>query len=238
LDCLENQTCRDDILPIIVDASDDNCCDTLWVHYSPITVLHYRGAYWGQSLRRLQDYARKHLPIRDKDIVCILNIDRTFCRDYINLGSKYVKDNQLVISHCLDEKGNHVSGGLQVVWSKFHFALSQSPNICGTNGLFMSAKNFTKAKISRFLPHHWADFQLVLSLVKQGCRIYEPIQLVLTLDTKCTGIHNPKSWKELFDIRCSCNPVYMAIFVLLCCPLRYKPINLLRCLWWTIKVKL
>jgi hypothetical protein len=235
LECVESQTNRAEILPVIVDASEDGVCEGVWVKSLPAVILSAPNAFWGESLTVLQDYMKKNW--EEGDIVCILNIDRAFCRDYIRLGSKYVHDKFLIISHGIDEGGKHVSGGLQAIWKHFHFTFSLFPNICGTNGLFMYAKDFAEVgELSRWLPHHWQDFYLVHSLVKRGYHIYEPDNLKLTIYTTSTGIHNPKSWKELFDKRCSCNPIYMAIFIVLCCPLKYIPINLLRCLWWTVKV--
>ncbi len=238
--CIEKQTLRGEILPIIVDASEDECCRGLWQRYCPLVVLRHKGAYWGTSLRILRDYLEKHFTIKEDDTVCLINVDRTFCNVYMMLGETFAqfRKKSIIISHCLDKDKNHVSGGLHVDWKRFSFTLSETSNICGTNGLFMKAEDFVKVKTNRFLVHHWADFQLVLKLVRKGYKIYEPDSLVLTLDTDSTGIHNPKTWKELFSKRCSCNPYYMAIFILLCCPLIYRPINLLRCLWWPVKVKI
>jgi hypothetical protein len=235
-DCVDNQSAREEIIPIIVDASEDGCCDNLWNDHAPVVILRHKGVFWGTSLKILRDYLKKYFVIEEEDTVCLINVDRTFCRDYMKLGAIYAQiGKNLVISHCIDKNNNHVSGGLYADWKKFSFTLSETPNICGTNGLFIKAEDFVKCKISTFLPHHFADFQLVLSLVKGGSVIYEPLNLVLTME-ESESIHNPKTWKELFDIRCSCNPVYMAVFVLLCCPMRYKPINLLRCLWWLVKI--
>jgi hypothetical protein len=236
-DCIEKQNCRDEILPIIVDASENECCEYLWTKYAPVVVLRWEGVYWGTSLRILRDYLKDTFTIKPEDTVCIINIDRTFCGAYMDLGDAFAHtgDRNIVISRCFNKEGNHISGGLYVDWKKFSFTLSETPNICGTNGLFLRAEDFLKCKISTFLVHHWADFQLVLSL--KGYKIYEPTNLVLTME-ESQSIHNPKTWKELFSKRCSCNPYYMAIFILLCCPIKYKPINLLRCLWWVIKVKI
>ena len=235
-ECLKKQTMKDYFMCVVDCGSADGCT-------SPLCMCHNAESnYWGDAMRIAFECLRHR--IKPTDTVLLINIDRKFGQDYLERGMKYVKNGTMAVSMGLDncgDKGSRypvwISGGLKVDWSKFSFTLSDKPNTCGTTGLFMTGRDYIESGgFSKLLPHAWNDMEFVYRQMKRGLKIIAPNDLVLWIDTTTESIARPRNLRELFSMRCVQNPIYKSIYILKCCPLRYKPINILRAWFWIWRV--
>jgi GT2 family glycosyltransferase len=240
ISCLKAQTCEEIKLIVVNDGCMDYSIRWIEENYRKVIVINTGGNYfWAGSLNYglwfLADW--KEGRISANDAVLLINIDRTFAKDYIEKAVRYINPKTLVVSAGYDSHGRQISGGLYVDWPKFSFKVSDTPNICGTTGLFMTAKDFVESGgFDKRLPHHWADTEFVWRLLKRGFKLEAPKELKITCDTQTVSIYYPDSIKELFNWRCSQHPIHKSIFILRCCPWRYKFINLLRAWYWLWRV--
>jgi GT2 family glycosyltransferase len=232
---LHAQTAKDIVLVIVDDGSSNGGGLWLWLDYKRSIYLATKEKYWGGCLQTAYEYLKPR--IHKEDRVLLINIDRTFPKDYISTALKYVKDGIMLVSTGLDEKGKWISGGLWVDWYRFSFEVFPFPNIAGTTGLFMTGKDFhNSGGFCKWLRHHWADSEFVWRQRMKGLLLITTPKVWITINTKSHSITKPKNLRQLFDIRCSQNPFAKSIFILKCCPLKYIPINLARAWYWVWRV--
>ena len=237
IDCLNKQTYRNAML-LIVDAGSIDGGAEYAMHNSKIpvtTVWATDKDYWGDCLQL--GYERLKILGRNRDNVLIVNVDVEFGEDYLDIGISHIRSKTLIVTSGYDQKTlEHISGGLHVDWSKFSFEVSDDINICGTTGLFLSMTDLLESDgFSRWLSHHFCDTEFTWRLTKRGFVIEAPDDLVFFMDSENTGIAYPRNLREVFDKRCSQNPLSKSMFILLCCPIKYWFINLLRAWYWLIR---
>jgi len=238
--CLRQQTYEPVQLVLIDDGSTDGTSEMVSGYLPGATVLKGDGSWWwGGSLQRGMEFLRKTAG-RD-DIVLIINDDTRFEADFIEKGvaALLARPRSILLAQLYDAKSRKfLECGVHCDWRRLAFRAignSERPNCFSTRGLFMRFEDM--CQIGGFhpilLPHYGSDYEYTTRARRKGfvlatCR---EVKLLGYEDATTTGVRDvalplPQFLQVIFTKRALHNPIYWTTFVLLACPWRYVPRNL------------
>ena len=255
--CLKAQTYGNFGLILIDDGGTDGTADLVRSYLPATTVLRGDGSlWWAGSLQRALDFLKGGVA-RHGDIALIMNDDTRFEPDFIEKGVTALlgsKDSLLLAQLYDAADGRLLETGVTVNWKELQFRPANKPdevNCLSTRGLFLRFEDMLK--IGGFwptlLPHYASDYEYTLRARRKGFRFLTSPEVKLWgyEDEYTTGIRSMNGMSigqflgAIFTKRALHNPFYWTTFVLLSCPWRYVPVNLLR-VWrsffWQARVAL
>ena len=228
---LQMQTYKDFVLFLFDDGTDGT--GELVSKELPEQSRIFKGDgtwFWGGALR----YAFKLLKNQIKNHTILLtNDDLVFGEDYLEIGSRLVKDN-LLVSTTVYEDTKVIDGGIVIDWKKYKFKVGTPIDCASTRGLFLTLNTWKKTgNINRFLPMH-GDYDFTCRAMKKGAIIKAPSNLIAYLTDK-----SDQKKVHVFSKFHYMNPFHHTIFLVFHCPLKYLPLNLARvwgsAVWKTIR---
>jgi GT2 family glycosyltransferase len=227
---------------LIDDGSNDGTDEMVRERIENLTVIRGNGDWWWAGcLQQGFNFLKKKGLCHD-DYVLITNDDVVFNKDFLAKGIAILeKEKQaLLLAQFQDEDNSPPQEtGLHFDLKKLTFSPPSSSsdiNCLSTRGLFLKWGDFEN--IGGFhptlLPHYSSDYEFTIRAHKKGYRCLTSPELILTPKLRETGrlpIDNSayfRFWKSLFSIKQVYNPIYQISFVILVCPVRWIPRNLLR----------
>jgi predicted SAM-dependent methyltransferase len=245
IECLKIQTYQKYHLILIDDGSSDGTAEMVRENISSLTFITGTGNWWwaGSLQQGYQWLKRQNIPATD--LVLIINDDTEFEADFLQNAICYLRSRErtLLLAWCYcRESGRLLDAGVHVNWSRFSFEQATTPseiNCLSTRGLFMRVSDFFAIGgfYPRFLPHYASDYEFTIRARRQGMQLVSDATCWLRVDQGTTGFHKLSSGslrnfgKIIFSNRSVENPFMWSAFIILCCPWRYKLINLFRA-WW------
>jgi GT2 family glycosyltransferase len=242
IDCLEAQTCQNYHLVLIDDGSTDGTEQMVRERIENLTVIRGNGNWWWAGSLQQGFNLLKKKGLSCDDYVLITNDDVVFGKDFLAKGIAILeKEKQALLLAQFQEGENSPpqETGIHVDLKKLTFSPPSSPsdiNCLSTRGLSLKWADFEN--IGGFhptlLPHYSSDYEFTIRAHKKGYRCLTSPELILTPKLRETGrlpIDNSayfRFWKSLFSIKQVYNPIYQISFVILVCPVRWIPRNLLR----------
>jgi hypothetical protein len=243
--CLNQQTVKPFVL--WVDNGTKDCKNCVVKGYTgfarclPITSHSYSRNYWSGCLKTAQEWILDCGNINDSDTVGIINNDVTFAPNYFQTVHNHCQQGEILSSLIIDAETNEeIQKGVMFLWgdifSRDFGAIPTISTFVHKNiealrdcGLFLKVSDFHKIKFHPWLlPHYCGDYAWTNKLIKGGMKVFVPNTLKLHMDFTTTGITDPKSIRELFSITCPHNPIFYTIFILMCCPWKWKLPNIIR----------
>jgi hypothetical protein len=175
--------------------------------------------YWTETMNYLWKIICKDKTITDNDVICILNNDISFDKDYFTKGSA-VQRGEIWIPKTV-ENDEIVEHGIQIDWSKKKFFYGRIVDCFPARGIFMKVIDFRNSGgFNKWLPHYLADYEFSIRMIKRGL-----IPRKMTAEI----IHEPHSKKAwIFSKLNPDNPIAWTIFLFKCCPKRYLSLNILK----------
>jgi GT2 family glycosyltransferase len=197
--------------------------------------------WWAGSLQRAFEYLRGS-EAAPHDVVLILNDDAVFEADFVGKGvaALLTAERNILLAQLYDaQSGKFVEVGVRVDWENLQFHAAREPdeiNCFSTRGLFLRFRDMVE--IGGFhpmlLPHYASDYEYTLRARRKGFRFSTSADVKIWGYEHTTGIRNldglpiGRFLRTIFTKRAIHNPLYWTVFVLLSCPARYLPRNLLR----------
>lgn len=238
--CLAAQTYRDFHLLLIDDGSTDGTAEAVLRILPDATVLRGRGDWWwAGALQQGYNWIRRHGP-RD-GIVLIINDDTSFRPDYLENAVQVLGAERGVLLHShiySEQTGEFTECGVRADWSKLQFHPVKEEgevNCCSTRGVFLRVEDFLA--LGGFhpvlLPHYASDYEYTMRARRNGLRFVSDPTVRIDMNDATTGMHDVEArglgdfLRKIFSKRTIPNPLYWSAFILLACPLRYQPRNLL-----------
>jgi GT2 family glycosyltransferase len=139
--------------------------------------------------------------------------------------------------------GSFVESGVHVDWRALSFtgvADTSDINCLSTRGLLMRADDFIAVGgfHPRLLPHYGSDYEFTIRARRRGFALISDPRFKLSYDEETSGrrpaeVGSIRAFlKSSFSKRTIENPAYWTTFILLSCPPRLVPRNMLR-IWKT-----
>jgi len=240
--CLLAQSFTNWHLLLIDDGSTDGTADMVRHEVSNLTVLRGGGDWWwGGALHQGYRWLRAH-PDYLADLVLIINDDTEFEPAFLENAVRVMKPRSLLLAQLYDQSGEFVETGVRWDWREFNWAAVKETdglNCFSTRGLFLWAQDF--CEIGGFhpvlLPHYMSDYEFTMRAHGKGFSLMSRPEVFLRYNEQLTGIRSHEGLlftrylKTSLSIKSTNNPVYWSSFVILACPLRYVPANLVT-VWW------
>ncbi len=240
IDCLQAQTCEDYRLVLIDDGSTDGTATMVEQRLPGTVVLRADGGrWWAGSLQLGYDWLKSNEPA-DDEVVLIINDDTHIEPEFIATGLRLLGSRKRVMLHarCLDKQtGDLLDDGVNVDWKRMTFSQvhnSDQINCLSTRGLFLRVSDFlaTGGFRPRQLPHYLSDYEFTIRAQRGGVTAVIDPQLRLWTDRHDKATSDAEGsldgWRLLFSRKNPADPRAWLWFVLLSCPIRYMPVNLLR----------
>lgn len=240
---LSRQTYRNFHLVLIDDGSGDGTAEMVLGYVPDATILKGKGDWWwGGSLQQGVDWLRTR-EVPEDDIVLMINDDVAFKADFLQNAVNCMKrfpNVQLLARACTEPGFTVVERGVFADWRALTFNKvyeDSAVNCFSTRGLFMRAGPFLTVGGFRpvWLPHYLSDYEFSIRAGRKGYGFKTDDSVFLLMNEAATGYHASISagslrlfLKRIFSKKAAMNPVYFTNFILLACPLKYIPLNLLR----------
>lgn len=243
--CLKAQTHADWQLVLIDDGSGDGTAEMARGLAPTLIVLRGAGSWWwAGSLQQGYRWLRR-ANAKPDDIVLMINDDTEFEVDFLDAAATALADKprSLLLAQLYDiATGAFVEAGAHADWGQLVFTSAadvQEINCFSTRGLFLRVADMIE--IGGFhplvLPHYLSDYEYTMRAHRKGFAFVSSPNVWLRYDASTTG--NRKMERQplaqllraTFSPRSALNPLYWTSFVLLTCPARYIPTNLIR-VWW------
>jgi GT2 family glycosyltransferase len=243
---LLRQSYADWHLLLIDDGSTDGTADmarTL-APAASLTILRGKGDWWwGGALHQGYLWLRRRGADAD-DLVLTMNDDTEFDADFLALAVKAMKPASLMAAQTHHAKGGLDEVGVRWDWRALRVDAVTDPgavNCVSTRGLFLHVGDFLRSGgfRPRLLPHYLSDYEFSMRAHRQGLSFHSAPEVFLRFDDDAalTGIRTTQGYSALkslrlnLSVRSAANPLHWTSFILLSCPARYVPLNLLR-VWW------
>jgi GT2 family glycosyltransferase len=242
--CLRAQTYERVQLVLVDDGSTDGTSDMVSAYLPSVTILRGNGSWWwGGSLQRGMDFLRGGAAAPD-DVVLIMNDDTRFEPDFIERGMAALagRPRSILLAQLYDAKSRKfLESGVHVDWRTMQFRAvgnSERPNCFSTRGLFVRFADMLEIGGFRpvLLPHYGSDYEYTLRARRKGFALAtsREVRLWGYEDEHTTGVRDlsrlsgRQFLRVIFSKRAVQNPIYLTSFVLLACPWRHLPGNILR----------
>jgi GT2 family glycosyltransferase len=237
--CLLAQTYDNWHLVLIDDGSTDGTSEMVRDLIPSATILRGTGNWWwAGSLDRGYRWLQGQSTGAD-DIVLIMNDDTEFDPTFLQAAVSALPRNSLLLSQLYDlANGEFCEAGVRFEWRRLACWGENDPariNCFSTRGLFLRVDDMKKIGgfYPRMLPHYLSDYEYTMRAHRKGYSLATSPEVFIRYDATSTGIRElkPAPLREVIrtalSARATDNPIYWSSFVLLACPLRYIPRNLL-----------
>lgn len=238
--CLARQTHRDFHLLLIDDGSTDGTAEAVLGILPATTVLRGRGTWWwAGALQQGYEWVRRNA--RPDDVVLIINDDTSFDPGYLAKAAEVLGGQRGVLLHSYiysEQTGEFIERGVWADWSRLQFHPvkdGSEVNCCSTRGVFLRVEEFLA--LGGFhpvlLPHYASDYEYTMRAPRKDLRFISDPAVRLDMNDATTGINEVEPsgagefLRKIFSKRTIPNPLYWSAFIMLSCPLRYQPRNLL-----------
>jgi GT2 family glycosyltransferase len=243
--CLSQQTYSNYHLILIDDGSTDSTAEMVLSYLENVTVIKGSGSWWWAGSLQQGYLWLKEREISPSSLILIINDDTEFQSDFLHNGFTILsrRKKSLLLAQCFSKQTDQlIDAGIHISWNRFRFDSEKNLekiNCLSTRGLFLRHGDFLA--IGGFypwlLPHYTSDYEFTIRAFRKGLKPLVNPELKLWVDELSTGDHNFKEFKEgshykflqsYFSKKSALNPVYLIIFVALCCPWQWKILNWLR----------
>jgi GT2 family glycosyltransferase len=248
--CLAAQTYRDLRLVLIDDGSIDGTAEMVLGYLPNAVVLRGQGDWWwAGSLQQGLQWLRSENASPD-DFVLIMNDDTTVAPDFVERGVVALRGRTrtLLLAQLYDrDTGNLIECGVHLDWQALRLRATsavEEVNCFSTRGLFLRVGDMFE--IGAFhpvlLPHYTSDYEYTVRAVRKGFALLSISGVRLSYDKRTTGMRQFEAkgliafLRTIMSKRATDNPIYLSVFVLLACPIRYVPINVFR-VWRSFAVR-
>lgn len=180
--------------------------DYSFIHNGKIGTIHTKG-YFTSQVNTGIDFVKQF--ISPHDIICVMNDDNTFDKNFLLRSVCKLTNGSLVCS--TDEN----EGIIKIDWKRFKFTKDKSGKTCSTRAIFLFKRDLTQ-KLCKWLPMYLSDYDWVMRLnlnLIEG----EPIS-TLKQDRKF----------PTFSVKNPSNPIFFTIFILRNCPKLWIIPNIIR----------
>lgn len=243
--CLSQQTYSNYHLVLIDDGSTDNTVKMVLSYLQNVTIIRGTGNWWwAGSLQQGYLWLKKR-DLSPSDLILIINDDTEFQSDFLQNGLAILekKKKSLLLAQCFSKQTNRlIDIGIYINWSHFRFESENNLdkiNCLSTRGLFLRYEDFIASGgfYPWLLPHYTSDYEFTMRAFRKGFKPLVHPKLKLWVDELSTGNRDFKDFKEesfwkalrrYFSKKSALNPVYLIIFVALCCPWQWKVLNWVR----------
>lgn len=234
IDGLKSQTTETKIHFLVIDdGSTDGTAKMVKMEYPMSTVLYGDGnLFWGGALHMAFQYLSKK-PIKDDDIVLLINDDSRLSENYLELLQEILKSNPNdLVTGCAYgiTTGYYLDGPVNFNLQTSEVTLlpaGSTGNCASTRALGMYGKVFKE--IGGFhpilLPHYASDYEYTIRAYKKGHKIISAADLKYTFSEDTTGDNSHKnlSIKKILSKRSKLNPFYKLSFFLMIAPVYRLP---------------
>ena len=240
--CLTVQTHQSFHLVLIDDGCSDGTAEMVSENIGPLTVIRGTGDWWwAGSLQQGYRWLKKQ-DIPFGAIVLIINDDTEFEADFLEQGIQRIRQRQrtLLLAQCYSRQtGRLIDSGVHVDWRRLTYEQASAPeriNCLSTRGLFLHTADLFE--IGGFhpilLPHYGSDYEFTIRAYRMGMTLLTDQKVRLRLDEETTGFHRVVSDSffvrlgQIFSKRSPLNPLYGSLYIVLCSPWFWIPVNIAR----------
>jgi GT2 family glycosyltransferase len=232
---LNRQTYKNWRVILVDDGCTDGTVEAVSNATDRVIVLRGNGRLWWAGALQMAYKWFLNSP-RPQSLVMIANDDAIFPDDFLEKSVNRFKAGTILTPRIFVDD-IQIDGGARVKWSKFWLGLDPEPNCCSTRCVLLTYEDFMK--VGRWhpllLPHYLSDTEWTYRANKKGLQIIEGEKVTVFREEDAD-----KSTK-LFSKKNPYNPVYYSTFILLACPIKNIPLNLVR-IWYkafrTVVVKI
>lgn len=242
LQCLAAQTYGDYRLVVLDDGSTDGTPAMVETMMPSAIVLRGTGDWWWAGALEVGNRWLANNGTQDDEVLLLINDDVRFEPDFLQRAIRELaaKPRTLLLARFLDPATGAVrETGVHACWSRLSFGTVVPPesiDCLSTRGLFLRWGDVRDIGGFRpmLLPHHLADYEFSARAKRRGFSLVTSDQVRLVpneddLEPQWIEVRTLAALRRgLFSRRARLNPVRMSAFVLLACPVRWMPLNLVR----------
>jgi GT2 family glycosyltransferase len=248
--CLLAQTDQGFHLVLVDDGSTDGTAEMVRSLIAGVTVIRGNGSWWwAGSLQHAFDWLQSRAG--SEDLILIANDDTEFGPHFLEEGRRVMAEapRSLLLAQLYSRQTRElIEVGAHVDWKRLEFRGVSSvdqANCFSTRGLFLHARDVIE--IGRLhpllLPHYASDYEYTIRARRKGFRLISNPTVRLLFDETTTGTHQVQTrslrrfLSETFRRRTAVNPLLLTSFIVLACPPRLVPLNVLR-VWAKFAIQL
>ena len=240
IECLKKQTYKEYHLLLIDDGSTDGTDELVQNKIEHCTVIKGKGDWWwAGSLQQGYNWISENVH-GNSSTVLLINDDVEFEKDFLEIGLNILSmvKKTIVYAKAISKQSKKVFySGVTVNWKSLSFVQASSDNqvnCTSTRGLFLKLPDFLSIGgfYPKLLPHYISDYEYTIRAYRKGYKFHSDDSLTLIMDETTSGFRSINSRKDFlkryFSIKNPNNPIYLSMFIILSCPLRFKGQNILK----------